>query len=102
MSDMCDGVLGLLLGHKFRPRFTRLSKKSAARLPAEAKGPASMLIELTALSRDEEERKIYVCDVCVRCGEMVESEYVTDVDVEAEADDNERLATEAEERKSNG
>lgn len=81
MNDSCEGILGKLFGHKFRSRFNTAT--------TQRRSDGAIVIQQT-----------YVCDVCVRCGAIVESEYETDV--EAKADDDERLATEAEERRFYG
>lgn len=97
MDDGCVGVAGLLFGHKFEPRYNKIDKKGVGTWPKGVSGSAGVLNDMMGLTQPTEHKELYVCDVCVRCGGIVESEY--DMNNESTADDNERLAVDMEERK---
>ena len=73
--------MGMLCGHKFVSRYNVTTVPHGC--------DEAMTVSET-----------YVCDVCTRCGAIVESEYAMDENFETEADDAERLAIDAEERKT--
>lgn len=68
MND-CDGVMGFLWGHKFEARYDEM-KDAAAAADIKAEGvSAQALTDLMETRRNI--KKIYVHDVCIRCGQII-------------------------------
>lgn len=67
----CQGILGRLFGHKYRPRYDVKERERGVtfKLP-EFTGPAIILSELIEATCKPLTDSTYVRDVCVRCGEQ--------------------------------
>jgi hypothetical protein len=79
----CRGIFGFLFGHNFEDRYDRKSKSIAS--PNIITPEIIKAIESAAFSEDvpecintvmnnnssSENESIYICDVCVRCGQTI-------------------------------
>ena len=86
MNKRCQGLFGLIFGHKFQPRYNMASVDSnvhhtpptAADLErvmdaALRGGETEALDSYERMLRNGNDvtEKQYVCDVCVRCGDVI-------------------------------
>jgi hypothetical protein len=86
MNKRCRGLFGLIFGHKFKPRYNTASVDSHVHHPPSTAEDLERLIDAAPIGEEMEaldtfERmlrngndvteKQYVCDVCVRCGEVI-------------------------------
>jgi hypothetical protein len=74
--NKCKGIFGLLFGHKFEGRYN--VEKSEGKWPLQE---GSIESQITSTNPDSvyaiiessrDQKKTYVKDVCVRCGEVIE------------------------------
>lgn len=66
--NKCQGLTGLIFGHKFRPRYS-LSEPSINLGTMSGVSPTQ--IEATASLLDASKSKTYEGDICERCGHKV-------------------------------
>lgn len=66
MTTPCQGILGFLFGHSFFPRYDE-EDSEIYELPE----GTIMTSEGEVPSPGYSRKKMYVCDVCIRCGEVV-------------------------------
>lgn len=66
----CQGILGRIFGHKYRPRYDVKERERPRSYPIVSyTGPAGSLRDILVL-----EDSTYICDVCLRCGDRIERE----------------------------
>ena len=77
-GNRCRGLMGLLFGHKYRPRMNSRVIKSGGVYPR----PGVTMTNIASVSdmlertRDVDHTDTYVCDVCARCGDITEPEFL--------------------------
>jgi len=86
MNKRCKGLVGLILGHKFQPRYNTAAVDSGVHHPPPS-AQSLVVVMQQAPGGDEMEaldtyermlrngndvtEKQYVCDICIRCGEVI-------------------------------
>ncbi len=86
MNKRCRGLFGLIFGHKFRPRYNTASVDSNLHHPPPSAADLERVMD-TAMATEQIEaldayerilrngndvtERQYVCDVCIRCGEVI-------------------------------